>query len=31
METMKTDAQKWDLANSLGIDEGTTRLLIQGV
>jgi len=31
METLKTDAQKWDLANSLGIDEGTTRLLIQGV
>jgi hypothetical protein len=31
METLKSDAAKWDLANSLGIDEGTTRLLIQGV
>ena len=31
METLKSDAEKWDLANSLGIDEGTTRLLIQGV
>lgn len=31
METLKTDTEKIDLANSLGIDEGTTRLLIQGV
>lgn len=31
METLKSDTAKWDLANSLGIDEGTTRLLIQGV
>ncbi len=31
MQTLKSDAEKWDLANSLGIDEGTTRLLIQGV
>lgn len=31
MEKMRTDAEKWDLANSLGIDEATTRLLIQGV
>lgn len=31
METLKSDAAKWDLAKTLGIDEGTTRLLIQGV
>lgn len=31
METLKSDAAKWDMANSLGLDEGTTRLLIQGV
>lgn len=31
METLKSDTAKWDLANSLGLDEGTTRLLIQGV
>ena len=31
METLKSDTAKWDLANSLGIDDGTTRLLIQGV
>lgn len=31
MEKMKTDAQKMEFAKSLGIDEGTTRLLIQGV
>lgn len=30
METMKSDTAKWDLAKNLGIDEGTTRLLIQG-
>lgn len=30
METLKSDAAKWDLANTLGIDEGTTRLLMQG-
>lgn len=31
METLKSDAAKWDLANTLGIDEGTARLLMQGV
>lgn len=31
METMKSDAAKWDLAETLGIDEGTTRLLMQGL
>lgn len=31
METLSSDAAKWDLAKTLGIDEGTTRLLIQGV
>lgn len=31
METLKSDAAKWDLAKTLGIDEGTTRLLMQGV
>lgn len=31
METLQSDAAKWDLAKTLGIDEGTTRLLIQGV
>lgn len=30
MQTLKTDAQKLDMANALGLDEGTTRLLIQG-
>lgn len=30
METLKSDTAKWDLAKNLGIDEGTTRLLIQG-
>ncbi len=30
METLKSDAAKWDLANTLGIDEGTARLLMQG-
>ena len=30
METMRSDAAKWDLANTLGIDEATTRLLMQG-
>ncbi len=31
METLKSDAEKWDLAKTLGLDEGTTRLLIQGL
>ena len=31
METLKTDAEKWNLADSLGIDEATTQLLIAGV
>jgi hypothetical protein len=31
MEKLKTDAEKWQLAKDLGIDEGTTRLLIEGV
>ncbi len=31
METLSNDRAKWDLANSLGIDEATTRMLIQGV
>lgn len=31
MEAMKSDAAKWDLAETLGIDEGTTRLLMQGL
>lgn len=31
METLKSDAEKINLADSLGIDEGTTRLLIEGV
>ena len=31
METMKSETEKWDFANSIGIDEGTTRLLVQGV
>ena len=31
METLKTDAQKLELANTLGLDEGTTRMLMQGV
>ncbi len=31
MESLKSDAQKWDLAKTLGIDEGTTRLLMQGL
>ena len=31
MESLKTDAEKLQLADSLGIDEGTARILIQGV
>ena len=31
MEKLKSDADKWELAKSLGLDEGTTRLLVQGV
>ncbi len=31
METIQTEAQKLDLAKSMGIDEGTARLLSQGV
>ena len=31
METMKSETEKRDFANSIGIDEGTTRLLVQGV
>lgn len=31
METLSNDRAKWDLADSLGIDEATTRMLIQGV
>ena len=31
METLQTEAQKLDLAKSMGIDEGTARLLSQGV
>lgn len=31
METLKTDAEKWNLADSLGVDEATTKLLIEGV
>lgn len=31
METLKTTAEKYNLAESLGLDEGTTRLLIEGV
>lgn len=31
MEKLKTDAEKWELAKSLGLDEGTIRLVIQGV
>lgn len=31
MSTLKTDAEKWNLADSLGVDEATTRLLIEGV
>ena len=30
MEGLKSDAAKWDLANTLGLDEGTTRLVMQG-
>lgn len=30
MESLKSDAAKWDLANTLGLDEGTTRLVMQG-
>lgn len=31
MEKLKSDTEKWQLAESLGIDEATTRLLIEGV
>lgn len=31
METLKTDVQKFQFAESLGLDEGTTRMLIEGV
>ncbi len=31
MEKLKTDADKWELAKSLGLDEATTRMLVQGV
>jgi len=31
METLKTDAEKYNMAEALGLDEGTTRLLIEGV
>ncbi len=31
MERLNSDAKKWELAKSLGLDEGTTRLLVQGV
>lgn len=31
METLKSDAAKWDLANTLGIDEGTARMLMGGL
>lgn len=31
MESLSNDRAKWDLADSLGIDEATTRMLIQGV
>lgn len=31
MQTLKSDAQKWQLADSLGLDEATTRALIEGV
>ncbi len=31
METLKSDVQKFQFAESLGLDEGTTRLLIEGV
>jgi Skp family chaperone for outer membrane proteins len=31
METLQSDAAKWDLANTLGIDEGTARLLMTGL
>ena len=31
MEKLNSDAKKWELAKSLGLDEGTTRLLVQGV
>lgn len=31
MEKLKTDAEKWQLAETLGIDEATTRALIEGV
>lgn len=31
LEKLKSDADKWELAKSLGLDEGTTRLLVQGV
>jgi len=31
MEQLKSDSAKWELADSLGIDEATTRALIQGV
>lgn len=30
MESLKSDAAKWDLANTLGLDEGTARLVMQG-
>lgn len=31
MEKLKSDADKWELSKSLGLDEATTRMLIQGV
>lgn len=31
MQTLKSDAQKWQLADSLSLDEATTRALIEGV
>ena len=31
MESLKSDAAKWDLAETLGIDEGTARLLMKGL
>lgn len=31
METLKTNAEKLQLADTLGLDEGTTRLLMEGV
>ena len=31
METLKSDAEKLQLAETIGLDEGTTRLLMEGV